>query len=47
MLDTPALETKSTPEADAVSGVMRAFEEFKSTNDQRLACPTSAPVEQN
>ena len=36
MLDTPSLETKSIPEADAVSGVMRAFEEFKSTNDQRL-----------
>ena len=36
MLDTPQLETKSA-EAAAVGGVMRAFEEFKATNDDRLS----------
>ena len=36
MLDTPHLETKSQ-EAAAVEGVMRAFEEFKATNDDRLS----------
>ncbi len=36
MLETPALETKSV-ETDTIADMMRAFEEFKSTNDQRLA----------
>jgi HK97 family phage major capsid protein len=36
MLDTPGFETKSV-ETDTLADMMRAFEEFKSTNDQRLA----------
>ena len=36
MLDTPTLEKKSV-EIDQIADMMRAFEEFKSTNDQRLA----------
>lgn len=36
MIDNPSIETKSL-ETDSVVDMMRAFEEFKSTNDQRLA----------